>query len=79
VVAPVHDAIMVECLAGQAEELSAELDRVMGDAAAVVLRGYRLPTDCQIIRPGERYFDDRGKAMWGTVTGLLAKLERETA
>ena len=52
---------------------------VMGDAAAMVLRGYRLPTDCQIIRPGERYFDDRGEAMWSTVTGLLAKLERETA
>ena len=75
VVAPVHDAIMAEGPADQAEELSAALDQVMGDAAAVVLRGYRLPTDCQIIRPGERYFDDRGKAMWDTVTGLLAKLE----
>jgi hypothetical protein len=51
----------------------------MGDAAAVVLRGYRLPTDHQIIRPGERYFDERGKAMWDTVTRLLAKLERESA
>ena len=79
IVAPVHDAIMAEGPADQAEELAAALDQVMGDAAAVVLRGYRLPTDCQIIRPGERYFDDRGKAMWDTVTGLLAKLERETA
>ena len=79
VVAPVHDAIMAECPADQAEELSVALDQVMGDAAAVVLRGYRLPTDCQIIRPGERYFDDRGKAMWDTVTRLLTKLERETA
>ena len=41
--------------------------------------GYRLPTDCQIIRPGEHYFDDRGAAMWNTVTRLVAKLERETA
>jgi DNA polymerase family A len=79
VVAPVHDAIMAECPAGQAEELSAALDQVMGDAAALMLRGYRLPTDCQLIRSGERYFDDRGEAMWGTVTRLLAKLERETA
>ena len=38
-----------------------------------------LPTDCQIIRPGERYFDKRGKAMWDTVTRLLAKRERESA
>ena len=64
IVAPVHDAIMAEGPADQVEELSAALDQVMGDAAAVVLRGYRLPTDCQIIRPGERYFDDRGEAMW---------------
>ena len=78
-VAPVHDAIMAEGPADQAEELSVALDQVMGDAAAIVLRGYRLPTDRQIIRPGERYFDDRGKAMWGTVTGLLAKLERGMA
>ena len=79
VVAPVHDAIMAEGPADQAEELSTALDQLMGDAAAVVLRGYRLPTDCQTIRPGERYFDDRGEAMWTTVTRLLAKLERETA
>ena len=58
---------------------SAAFDRVMRDASAVVLRGYELPSDCQIIRPGERYFDKRGKAMWETVTGLLAKRERETA
>ena len=79
VVAPVHDAIMAECPADQVEELSAALDQVMGDAAAIVLRGYRLPTDRKIIRPGERYVDDRGEAMWNTVTGLLTELERETA
>ena len=79
IVAPVHDAIMAEGAADQTEELASALDQLMGDAAAVVLRGYRLPTDCQIIRPGERYFDDRGEAMWTTVTRLLAKLERERA
>jgi hypothetical protein len=48
----------------------------MGDAAAVVLRGYRLPTDVQVIRPGENYRDERGAAMWATVNKLVAKLER---
>jgi DNA polymerase-1 len=79
IVAPLHDAIMAEGPAGEIEELSRALDQLWGDAAAVVLQGYRLPTDCQIIRPGERYFDDRGAAMWNTVTRLVAKLERETA
>ena len=36
-------------------------------------------TDCQIIRPGERYFDDRGFEMWNTVTRLLGKLEARSA
>jgi DNA polymerase-1 len=78
-VAPVHDAIMAEGSAGEIEELSRALDQLWGDASAVVLQGYRLPTDVQLIRPGEHYFDDRGAAMWNTVTRLVAKLERETA
>ena len=47
----------------------------MRDAASIVLRGYELPTDVQMIRPGERYFDDRGEAMWSTVNKLLTKRE----
>ena len=76
-VASVHDAVMAEGPLDEAEDLSRALDQVMGDAAAVVLRGYRLPTDCQIVRPGEHYQDERGAAMWATVTRLLAKLEKE--
>jgi len=79
VVAPVHDAIMAEGPADQVEELSAALDRVMRDAAAVVLRGYELPTDKQVIRPGEHFFDKRGKEMWETISRLLAKLEERRA
>ena len=75
IIAPVHDALMAEADLDRAEEISAALDQVMGDASAVVLRGYRLPTDVQIIRPGERYFDDRGVEMWTTVNRLLQKLE----
>jgi hypothetical protein len=78
-VASIHDAVLAEGNLDQAEELSRALDRLMGDAAAVVLRGYRLPTDFQIVRPGERYFDERGEAMWNTVSKLLAKRERGAA
>jgi DNA polymerase I len=76
-VAPIHDALLAEGPFNEAEELSQALDRLMGDASAVVLRGYRLPTDIQIVRPGKQYFDKRGEAMWSTVTRLLAQLEQE--
>jgi DNA polymerase family A len=79
IVAPVHDAFMAEGPLDRADELSASLDRTMRDASAVVLRGYELPTDVQIVRPGEHFFDDRGAAMWATVTRLVAKLEEKTA
>src|SRR5262249_14741770 len=79
IVAPVHDALMVECDLDVLEDVSRALDRVMRDASAVVLRGYELPTDVQEIRPGEHYVDERGQAMWDTVSKLLAKRERETA
>jgi hypothetical protein len=68
---------MAEGPLSEADDVSAALDRLMGDAAAVVLRGYRLPTDKQVIRPGNNYVDDRGAAMWATVTRLVAKLEQE--
>jgi DNA polymerase family A len=73
----VHDAVMAEGPLEHAEELSAELAAAMGDASATVLQGHRLPTDCQIIKPGERFFDERGLVMWTTVSTLLARLEQE--
>jgi DNA polymerase I len=79
IVAPVHDALMAEADLDRADEASAALDRVMHDASAIVLRGYELRTDVQLIRPGARFFDDRGAEMWTTVNRLLAKLEARSA
>jgi len=77
IVAPIHDAFLAEADANCAEEVSAALDQVMRDASRIVLRGYELRTDCQIVRAGARYFDDRGLAMWETVTRLVTKLEEQ--
>jgi DNA polymerase-1 len=79
IVAPIHDAFVVQCGVQDVEDVSVALNRLMRDASAVVLRGYELPTEQQIIRPGGRYFDKRGKTMWDTVCGLLTRRERETA
>jgi DNA polymerase-1 len=79
IVAPVHDAFLAETDLDRADEMSAALDQVMRDASAVVLQGYELRTDKQIIRPGARFHDDRGVEMWDTVARLLAKLEARTA
>ena len=64
IVAPVHDAIMAEGPADQAEELAAALDHVMRDAAAVVLRGYELPTDVPDHPAGRALLRRARQAMW---------------
>jgi hypothetical protein len=79
IVATVHDAMMAECDLNQVDDVSAALDRVMRDAASVILRGHELPTEAQIVRPGERFFDKNGAEMWSTVSNVLTKLERRTA
>jgi DNA polymerase-1 len=75
IIAPVHDALMAEADLDRAEEVSAALDQVMRDASSIVLQGHELPTDVQIVCPGERYYDDRGEEMWTTVNRLLHKLK----
>ena len=65
---------MAEGPADTIEETSAALDQIMRDASAVVLKGYNLSTDEQVIQHGKRFFDDRGSEMWNTVS-RLARLE----
>ena len=50
----------------------------MRDASRIVLRGYELNSDEQIVREGGRFFDKRGVEMWSTVNQLLTKLEGGT-
>jgi hypothetical protein len=79
IVAPIHDAFLAESTGDRVAETSAALDQVMRDASRIVLRGHELRTDCQLIHAGARYFDDRGLAMWETVTKLVTKLEEQRA
>jgi DNA polymerase-1 len=73
IVAPIHDAVLVECEAADVEEMKLAVDRTMRDASALLLNGYELPTDCAAYVSGEHFIDERGRAMWDTITRLLAK------
>jgi DNA polymerase I-like protein with 3'-5' exonuclease and polymerase domains len=79
IVAPVHDALMAEGDLAEPEDLSCALDRVMRDASAIVLQGYELPTDSQLVRPGQHYHDKRGAVIWQTVCKLLARHQQGVA
>lgn len=71
VCAPVHDAVLVEGPAGEIESIAAATQGAMREAAEIVLAGFALRSDAKIVRHPARYADERGRAMWDTVWGIL--------
>jgi hypothetical protein len=78
-VAPIHDAIMSEADATNAEDAKRALDQLMRDASAIVLKGYELPSDSQIVHAGGSFYDKNGKDLWDTITNLVARLDARKA
>jgi hypothetical protein len=73
VVAPVHDALLVEGSADAIDEAVARTREAMAEASEVVLAGFRLRSDAKVVRSPGRYMDERGRAFWGRVMALLPK------
>ena len=73
VVAPVHDAILIEAPLEELDAAVARTQRLMEQASQIVLAGFRLRSDAKIVRHPGRFEDGRGSGMWETVTRLLAE------
>lgn len=71
VVAPVHDAVLIEAPLDELEQVAEHMQRLMRQASAVVLGGFELRSDVKFIRHPHRYHDERGAVMWATVQELL--------
>jgi hypothetical protein len=70
VCAPVHDAVLI---CAPLDRLDADIARMrdaMREASRVVLDGFELGTDVEIIRYPDRYADPRGAVMWQRVMDL---------
>ncbi len=71
VIAPVHDAVLIEA---PADELQATVERMqaaMREASRRVLGGFELLSDAKLVFSPDRYSDPRGEVMWNTVVGLM--------
>jgi hypothetical protein len=78
VVAPIHDAVVVECAKADAERLRIEVMKAMGDVSEMLLGpGYRLRAEAEIIRDDDRYRDERGEKMFDIVMKYLKRAESE--
>jgi hypothetical protein len=69
-VAPVHDAVLIESSIERIDADVALMRDIMRRAARVVL-GVEMRTDSKIVRYPERYTDARGTNMWTKVLELL--------
>ena len=73
IVAPVHDAVLVEGPVDAIDEIVAETQAAMAEASAVILNGFRLRSDAKIVRWPDRFMDDRGREFWGRVIELIGE------
>lgn len=72
IIAPVHDAIMIECDESEAEEQIALAQKLMSDASEFVIgKGNRIRTEVDVLRYPDRYSDPRGKETWDKIMNIL--------
>jgi hypothetical protein len=75
VIAPVHDALLIEAPLDVLEATSRQMQALMLEASREVLGGFELRSDVKFIRAPERYADERGVLMWGLVQALLDEID----
>ena len=78
ILAPVHDAVLIEAPIEQIEADVARMREIMRRASRIVFNKtadgpHELRTDATIVRYSEHYSDKRGAAMWDRVLELLAE------
>jgi hypothetical protein len=62
---------MIEGPADAIDEIVARTQEAMAEASAIVLDGFRLGSDVNIVRWPDRYMDGRGREFWDRVMVLL--------
>jgi DNA polymerase-1 len=78
VCAPVHDAILIEGPSESIDELVQQTQSIMGEASRIVLDGFELATDAELVRYPDRYMDEkRGRTMWDRVLKLARECNGE--
>jgi DNA polymerase I len=78
IVAPVHDALMIECDEKVADKETETARKLMCDTSEIVLgAGNRLRTDADIARYPDRYIDEKGAETWNLIMRILAEVKEE--
>ena len=71
VCAPVHDAVLIAAPLERLDHDIARMKDAMRESSRVVLNGFELGVDAEIVRYPDRYADPRGAVMWNRVMDLI--------
>ena len=71
--APVHDAVLICAPLDRLESDVARMQEAMREASSIVLGGFELGTDADLIKYPNRFSDERGAVMWERVMTLTTK------
>jgi hypothetical protein len=74
--ATIHDAVLIEADDADLDDAVDRTRRAMERASELVLYGFRLRTDYEVIRWPDRYRDDRGAAFFDELLNRLAERQR---
>jgi DNA polymerase I len=75
VCALIHDAVLICAPLDRLDEDIKRMRACMAKASRIVLDGFELRTDVNIVRHPDRYHDPRGRLMWDRVMRLIAARE----
>lgn len=76
VCAPVHDALLIEAPLEKLDAVVAETQALMAEASRIVLGGFELSSDANLVRYPERYMDPAGVTMWNIVMDLVDRQDQ---
>jgi hypothetical protein len=79
VVAPVHDAMLIEAPVEEIDAAVRVARGAMEEASREVLNGFTLRVDVKTVRHPDRYQDPRGVRFWGLMMDVLHKVTGRTA
>lgn len=68
--APVHDALLLEAPLERLDDHIAQLKEIMAEASRIVLDGFSLRTDLEVVLAPARYSDPRGAVFWDEILAL---------
>jgi DNA polymerase-1 len=77
ILAPVHDALLVQYPIEERDDAIAAMTRAMIQASEIVLNGFPLRVEVTTFEHPSRFMEDRGRPMWDLMWQLVERLEAE--